>query len=93
MKLKLSNFIQKELIGLNVTICDSTDPTLIGIEGKIIDETQKMFTILTEKNKQKKIVKENSTFKFQISEEKNVIIAGKILKGRPEDRMKKFLKR
>ena len=93
MKLKSSNFIQKELIGLNITICESKDPTLIGLEGKIVDETQNMLIILTKKNKTKKIVKENSTFKFRISDEKNVKIAGKLLKGRPEERMKKFLKR
>ena len=93
LKLQLKNIVQDELIGLNVTIIESTDPNLVGIKGKIIDETQNMFLIQTKEMKIKKIVKEISKFKFRISEEKSVIINGKILKGRPEDRLKKFLKK
>ena len=93
MKLKFRNFIQDELIGLNLIVYESKDPTLIGVEGKIIDETQNTFEIQTNENKIKRIIKEICRFKFRISEDKSVIINGKILKGRPEDRLKKFLKR
>ena len=93
MKLQIRNFVQDELIGLNVTIHESKDPNLVGMIGKIIDETHNMFVIQTKDNKIKKIVKEISKFKFKVSEEKSVIINGKILKGRPEDRLKKFLKK
>ncbi|NHI93118.1 MAG: ribonuclease P protein subunit [Candidatus Lokiarchaeota archaeon] len=92
LKLKLRNFVQDELIGINVTVVESKDPNLVGIEGKIIDETQNMLIIETENSKIKNIVKEITKFKFKISEQKSVIVNGKIIKGRPEDRIKKFLK-
>jgi len=93
LKLQVRNIVQDELIGLEITIIESTDPSIVGINGKIIDETHNMFVIQTKEMKIKSIVKEISKFKFRISEEKSVIINGKILKGRPEDRLKKFLKR
>lgn len=38
-----------DIIGENVKIIKSKDPTLIGIEGKVVNETKNMITILNNK--------------------------------------------
>ncbi|MGB9756671.1 MAG: ribonuclease P protein component 1, partial [Candidatus Bathyarchaeales archaeon] len=60
--------------------------------GKIIDETRNTFTILHE-GKRKKIVKNSAIFHFKFFDGTIVEIDGKLLLGRPEDRLKKHVKR
>jgi len=79
--------VKDELIGRNVTIKDCTDPNWINISGTIIDETKNTFTM--EVNNQQKIIAKNiAVFEFKNGEEK-VIVEGKRLVYRPEDRIKK----
>lgn len=68
-----------ELIGLTAEIVESTNKSLIGIKGKIIDETKNTLTI-----GEKKVPK--SQVMLKINEK---IINGKSLVGKPEDRLKK----
>lgn len=67
-----------ELIGSEAEIIGSKNSTLIGIKGKIIDETKNTITI-----QNKKILKSHITLKI-----KNQVIQGKDLVGKPEDRLK-----
>ena len=41
------NITSHEFIGLNTEIVQSTNPQLIGLNGRIVDETKSMFTINT----------------------------------------------
>ena len=84
--------IQHEFIGTEAEVAKSKDPNYIGLSGKIIDETRNTFTILHEE-KRKKIVKDVVVFHFRLPDGTVVQIDGKLLVGRPEDRLKKHIKR
>jgi ribonuclease P protein subunit POP4 len=86
------SLLQHEFIGLKAEIVWSTNPSQVGIRGKVLDETQKTLTILHE-GKQKIIAKETSTFHFKLLDGTILEIDGKILLGRPEDRVKKQIRR
>jgi ribonuclease P protein subunit POP4 len=79
--------IRHELIGLDAEIVKAKNQTLVGFKGKIVDETQSTLTI-KQKDKMKKIIKDQATFNFKVGE-KIVQVDGKLLVGRPEDRLKK----
>ena len=85
--MKESEIFRHELIGLNVKITKSKNKSLVGLSGKVIDETKNMFVIKT-KEGTKKIIKDQSTFIFSLNGKK-IEIEGKILVGRPEQRIKK----
>ena len=75
-----------EFIGSRVEIADSKNKTLIGLKGKIENETKNMFTL----DNGKKLIKSESIFNIKIGG-KVFKIDGKLLVGRPEDRAKKNL--
>ena len=80
--------VQHEFIGLDVTVVKSSNPNLVGISGKVVNETRNTFTILQNDNK-KVVVKDTSVFDFVMSDGTVVEIDGKVVMGRPEDRIKK----
>ena len=84
--------VQYELIGLNAKVVKSSHPNYVGMEGKVIDETRNTI-IITHGNKNKTIVKEASVFHFTMPDGTIVEINGKIIVGRPEDRIKKKIRR
>jgi ribonuclease P protein subunit POP4 len=86
------DIIRCEFIGTEAKIVKSKNRNCTGIRGKIIDETRNTFTIL-HGGKRKKIVKETSVFHFKFDDGTVVEIDGKLLVGRPEDRLKKRIKR
>ncbi|MDK2789781.1 MAG: ribonuclease protein subunit [Methanothermococcus sp.] len=88
------NIIRHELIGLDVEIVKSTNPSLIGTKGRVIDETRN--TLVVEKSNGKEIVipKDIATFRFKLKNDEliKVDVNGKLLIGRPEDRLKRKIK-
>lgn len=84
--------LRYEFIGTEAKVSKSKHPGYVGISGKIIDETRNTFTILHE-GKCKKIVKDSSVFNIRFSDGAIVEIEGKLLVGRPEDRLKKHVRR
>ena len=81
--MSLRDIIRHELIGLNVEVKNSNNPSLIGIKGKIIDETKSMLKI-----KNKMIPKNQVTLQVDFKGKK-LLVEGKLLFGKPEDRIKK----
>ena len=81
------NIVRHELIGLEVEVVDSTDPTLKDLKGRIIDETRNTLTIEA-KDKRKKIPKGICRFRFKLKD-LLVEVSGKAIVGRPQDRIKK----
>jgi len=71
------------LIGEKARIISASNKTLIGVEGKIIDETKKTISIETEK-KVKKVLKKD--VKLSINKK---VIEGEELIGKQEERLKK----
>ena len=51
-----------ELIGEKITITESKNKGLSGINGKVIDETKNTIRILDEKNREKTIIKNQVKF-------------------------------
>ncbi|WP_456471959.1 ribonuclease P protein component 1 [Methanocaldococcus sp.] len=84
------NILRHELIGLKVKIVDSKNKSMVGIEGRVVDETRNMLIIETDK-KIVKIPKEIATFLFYLDNCK-VKVDGRLLIGRPEERLKKKIK-
>lgn len=89
MPITPQNLVRHELIGLEVKIAKSTDPTQRGVKGKVVDETYNILKIETKEGKEKKIPKANCVFIFTLPSGIKVEVDGKLLVGRPEDRIKK----
>ena len=84
------NILNHELIGLRCEVTDSTNPYNVGVKGVVIDET--MHTLVFSDDEPRRIVKKGSVFKFNI-EKDAVFVEGNTLEGRPEDRVKKRIRR
>jgi len=81
----IDNITSHEFIGLHTEITQSTNPQIIGLNGRIVDETKSMFKINT-KNGTKSIAKSENSWKFSI-ENKDIIIDGSKIAKRPFDRI------
>ncbi len=92
MPITPQNIVRHELIGLKVKISKSQNKSLVGINGKVIDETYNTFKIETN-TKEKTIPKNGTIFIFHLPNGKRVEVDGKVLISRPEDRIKKKLPR
>jgi len=87
----LKNILKHELIGLNCKVISATNKCQTGLEGKIIDETQK--TILLEvENVCKRIPKQGSVFRLKLKDH-CIEIKGDEIVTRPENRIKKKFKK
>ena len=79
------NIVRHELIGLYCEVAGSRNKSLVGISGRIIDETMK--TLLIGQSR-KRVAKRGSRFRISLGN-KQVIVDGDMLAARPEDRIKK----
>ena len=79
------NVLVHEIIGLDIKIVESTDPTLNGVSGSIVFETRNTISIRTDSSV-KQIAKKAAT-KIEIRAHSGVcFISGSSLIGRSEDR-------
>ena len=81
------NIFRHELIGLKAEITKSRNKSIVGLTGKITDETKNTLVIKTD-GAEKKAIKKESTFKI-FTGEKWIEIRGELLVSRPEKRTKK----
>jgi len=81
----IDNITSHEFIGLHTEITQSTNPQIIGLNGRIVDETKSMFKINT-KNGTKSIAKSENSWKFSI-ENNDIVIDGSKIAKRPFDRI------
>jgi ribonuclease P protein subunit POP4 len=86
------DIIRWEFIGTDVRVARSSHDGNVGICGKVISETRNTFAILHD-GKRKTLTKESSIFHFKFPDRTIVEINGRLLTGRPEDRLKKSLRR
>lgn len=86
------DIIRSELIGTEAKVARSRHLDYVGIIGKVIDETRNTLVILHE-SERKRIVKDSAVFRFNFSDRAAVEIDGKLLVGRPENRLKKRIRR
>jgi ribonuclease P protein subunit POP4 len=74
-----------ELIGSQLKILDSTSKDLVGLEGKIIDESKNLLCIETKQGKEVKLLK-SAIIRLKVQNE--IELTNKELCGRPWDRIK-----
>jgi ribonuclease P protein subunit POP4 len=67
MPITRENLPCHELIGLDVEIMQSADQSLVGVKGRIINETKNTVSIEKENGKEVTIAKGIATFKFKIA--------------------------
>jgi ribonuclease P protein subunit POP4 len=86
------NIIRYEFIGTHGEIVESLHNGYLGLGGKVIGESKNTLTLLHEGHA-KNVIKESAVFDFTFNDGTIVQIDGKLLVGRPEDRLKKSIKR
>ena len=83
----MAQMINLPWLSRNLEVIDSTDPTLIGICGVVMDETKRTIIIQTSNNE---ITMAKDTIRFTIEEEE---INGSMVGQRPEERIGKRYRR
>lgn len=83
-----ASIVQHEFIGLETKVVRSSNPHVVGISGGVVDETRNTFTIL-HNGKRRVVIKDTAVFDFAMPDGTVVEIDGKVIIGRPEDRVKK----
>ena len=84
------NILRHEIIGLDCQVVKALNKSQIGIKGKIVDETMK--TVVIKNSGLKRIQKKGTTFRIQTAE-KRIDVCGDYIVSRPEDRIKKKIKK
>ena len=83
--ISVDNIASHEFVGLHTEIVSSTNPQIVGLNGRVSEETKSMLRINTE-NGTKFIAKSNSNWQFTI-QNKQVTIEGSKITKRPFDRI------
>jgi len=78
-----------ELIGLQATVADHTDPTLRGRSGRVVDESMNTIVIEESSLEEVRVPKLGAILIFKLPSGLAVKIRGDALIGRPEDRIKR----
>jgi ribonuclease P protein subunit POP4 len=78
------NLLRHELVGLPLKVVSGKKT----LEGMVEEETEKTFKVKTQSGV-KTVVKESSVLEFRLPHDAVVEVEGKLLLGRPEDRIKK----
>jgi ribonuclease P protein subunit POP4 len=89
MRLTPSNLLRHELIGLRLNVDASSNSTVRGLRGTVIDETRNMLVIENERSNEKRVPKAGNRFIFELDGGVLVRVKGDRLISRPEDRIKK----
>ena len=85
----MTNSIHMPFLSREISIIDSADPTLIGVKGKVLEETRRTIIVQTQ-NGEKTFAKD--VIQFTLDLETNVI-DGATVTQRPEDRINRKYRR
>ncbi len=88
MPITKRNMLRHELIGLEARVTNSSDPTLLGTRGTIVDETRDML-VIEQASRAKTVPKASSKFMFIRPNGAEVEVNGAKLVGQPEERVKR----
>lgn len=80
------NVARHELVGLRARVVESSDPSLVGIEGRIVEETARTFVVSTDDG-EKTVPKEYTTFEFELPDA-TVRVEGDAVDARPAERVR-----
>ena len=82
------NLVRHELIGLQVTVIHSSNPTHVGIKGKVMDEMKNMLMI-SNGVKKRWIQKDLTVYSFTLPDKSIIEVEGAEILGKHADRIKK----
>ncbi len=85
MGISAKDILRAELIGKNMEIVESKNKSLLGLKGKIIDETKNALIIMS--NGKRKMVLKSHIKMIVKWQDKSILVDGKMLAKRPEDRI------
>jgi ribonuclease P protein subunit POP4 len=85
------NILRHELIGLEAGVVRSRNPSHCAVKGFIVDESMKTL-VIEQDGESKRVPKRDATFIIKLPSGL-VEVEGAALYGRPEDRVKKKIKR
>lgn len=80
------------VIGRKIEIKSSSNLTLIGLKGEVLDETKNLLTLETSRGI-KRIVKKDCIFIIKDKNNSQKTVEGSDIVGTPANRIKKLLKR
>jgi ribonuclease P protein subunit POP4 len=83
------NLLYSTFIGLAVEISNSSQRKLVGLCGKVVDETKNLITIETPAGKEVRVPKVSATFRFTTEDGSKVDVDGSDITFRPHERAKK----
>ena len=83
----MSQIINLPWLSRTLEVTDSTDPTLVGISGMVVDETRRTILVNTGGNE---VTLAKNTIRFTIEDEE---IDGTLVGQRPEERIGKAYRR
>jgi len=81
----MKHVLALELIGRNIEVCEASNRSLIGLKGRVLNETKNTIIIENEDTR-KTLMKEQITFIVEIND-KRIKIDGKKITKRPEKRL------
>lgn len=85
MGISAKDILRAELIGKNMEIVESKNKSLLGLKGRIIDETKNSLIIMS--NGKRKMVLKSHIKMIVKWQDKSILVDGKMLAKRPEDRI------
>ncbi len=92
MNLSPESLARHELIGLEVEVEASTDPGVVGLSGKVVDETRNTFLMETARGI-KRIAKSNTSLIFTLPDGQRARVKASVLISQPENRISKRMQR
>lgn len=81
----MKTFMKDELIGLEISVVESSNPSLVGLKGIVVDET--MSTLIIKGDRRRTLIKSQIVFETEYNNKK-LRVAGIRLTKRPEERIK-----
>jgi ribonuclease P protein subunit POP4 len=82
------NLLFSTFIGLDVEISNSSQRKLIGLKGKVVDETKNLIVIEAH-GKDVRVPKVSATFRFTLDDGEKMDVDGAKIAFRPHERAKK----
>lgn len=82
------NLTRHEVIGLQVCVLHSSNPTHVGIKGKVIAEMKNIF-IISNGVKKWGVPKDTAVYCFSLPDKSSVTVNGKEFVGKHAERIKK----
>lgn len=83
------NILYSTFVGLPVEIVNSSQQELVGLKGKVADETKNLIIIEKKDGKEIKVQKVSCIFRFTLDDGETVDVEGKRIAFRPHERPKK----